>query len=290
MGFPLSRRVARRFVAGETLDEVVAVIQRLNQRGLLATFDLLGENVTSADAARAAANDYIRILDAIEQLQLQSNVSLKLTQMGIDLDEAICLDNVRHVLTHAQQYGNFVRIDMEGSVYVQRTLNAYFKLRAEGFANVGVVIQSYLYRSADDIRTLAACGARVRVVKGAYSEPPELAFPKKADADANFRMLVQALWMPDAMDKGAIAALATHDENIIAWAKDEAARRGIRKDQFEFQMLYGIRRERQTQLASEGYRFRVYVPYGTQWYPYFMRRLAERPANIIFVLRNLFEA
>ena len=178
---------------------------------------------------------------------------------------------------------------MEGSAYTQRTLDAYFALRDEGFENVGVVIQAYLYRSADDMRSLAARGARVRICKGAYDEPADIAFPNKADVDANYRALVEIMWAKPALDKGAIAALATHDENIIRWAKQESAKRSLNPSQFEFQMLYGIRRERQARLAKEGYQFRVYVPYGTQWYPYLMRRLAERPANVLFLLRNLFE-
>ncbi len=289
MAFPLSRRFARRFVAGEQLEEAITVIRRLNQQGLLATFDLLGEHVHTADEARPAADGYIRILDAIEHHALRSNISLKLTQMGLDIGEALCLTNLKRILEHARRYHNFVRIDMEGSNYTQRTLDVYYRLRGAGFDNVGVVIQSYLYRSADDVQKLAECGARVRICKGAYSEPPTIAFPKKSDVDANYRRLVELMWSEQARAKGAVAALATHDENIIQWAKAEAKRRGIAKVQFEFQMLYGIRRERQLQLAAEGYRFRVYVPYGTQWYPYFMRRLAERPANVIFLLKNLFQ-
>ncbi|MCA1552861.1 MAG: proline dehydrogenase family protein, partial [Chloroflexi bacterium] len=290
MGFPLSRRFARRFVAGETLDEGIAAVKRLNGRGLLATFDHLGENVHSADEAQTAAEDYIQILDAIEKNRLRANVSLKLTQMGLDVDPQLCLDNVARIVAHARECRNFVRIDMEGSAYTQRTLDVYYHLRDEGFDNVGVVIQSYLYRSTDDVRALASLGARIRICKGAYGEPPTIAFAKKSDVDATYRKLVELMWTPDAIAKGAIAALATHDESIIQWAKAEAMKRGVTKDQFEFQMLYGIRRERQVRLVKEGYRFRVYVPYGTQWYPYFMRRLAERPANLFFLLRNLFQA
>ena len=289
IGFPLARRVSRRFVAGERLDEAVAVIRRLNQRGLLATFDHLGENLRSAAEAREAAGEYIRMLDVIEREQLQSNISLKLTHMGLDLGADICLENLRRILLHARQSGIFVRIDMEGSAYTQRTLDTYDLLRREGFKNIGVVIQAYLYRSEGDVRRLAAEGARIRICKGAYKEPAEIAFPHKRDVDDNYKKLASIMWEPEALAYGAIAALATHDENIIRWAIDETNRRGIRKDQFEFQMLYGIRRERQEQLARAGYRFRVYVPYGAQWYPYFMRRLAERPANAFFLLRSLFE-
>ena len=289
IGFPLARRVSRRFVAGERLDEAVAAIRRLNQRGLLATFDHLGENVRSAAEAREAVGEYIRMLDAIEQEKLPSNVSLKLTHMGLDLEADICLENLRRILFHARQSGIFVRIDMEGSPYTQRTLDAYDLLRREGFDNIGVVIQAYLYRSEGDVRRLAAQGARIRICKGAYREPAEIAFPQKHAVDENYKKLAAIMWEPEALATGAVAALATHDENVIQWAIDETNRRGIRKDQFEFQMLYGIRRERQDQLARAGYRFRVYVPYGAQWYPYFMRRLAERPANALFLLRSLFE-
>jgi proline dehydrogenase len=289
MGFPLSRRFARRFVAGEHLSEAVAVIQRLNRQNILATFDQLGENVTNATMANAAADGYIQMLDAIEQHQLRSNVSLKLTQMGLDIDGELCVQNLRRILTRARPYNNFIRIDMEGSPYTQRTLDVYQQLRSEGFANVGVVLQSYLYRSADDAQKLASCGANIRLCKGAYDEPATLAFPQKADVDANYRKLAEIFWGSEARTTGAHIALATHDEAIIQWAKVEAAKRNLPKDQVEFQMLYGVRRERQLRLAAEGYRVRVYVPYGTQWYPYFMRRLAERPANLIFLLRNLFD-
>jgi proline dehydrogenase len=289
MDFPWSRRFARRFVAGEQLSEAVTVIQHLNRQNILATFDQLGENVTHATMANAAADGYLQMLDAIKQHQLRSNVSLKLTQMGLDIDGELCAQNLRRILTHACQYNNFIRIDMEGSSYTQRTLDIYQQLRSEGFANVGVVIQSYLYRSLDDARQLAACGANVRLCKGAYDEPATVAFPQKADVDANYRKLAEIFWSAEARAKGAHAALATHDEAIIQWAKAETAKRDIPKEQVEFQMLYGVRRERQTQLAAEGYRMRVYVPYGPQWYPYFMRRLAERPANLIFLLRNLFD-
>jgi proline dehydrogenase len=289
IGFPPSRRVSRRFVAGERLEEAVAAIQRLNKRGLLATFDHLGENVGSAAEARGGADEYIRMLDSIEHEPLQSNVSLKLTHMGLDLGTDICLENLRRILACARQAGIFVRIDMEGSPHTQRTLDAYDTMRAEGFDNTGVVIQAYLYRSAEDVRRLAAQGENIRICKGAYQEPGEIAFPHKRDVDENFRKLAACMWEPEAIAKGAIAALATHDENIIQWAIDESAKRGVRKDQFEFQMLYGIRRARQQQLADAGYHVRVYVPYGGQWYPYFMRRLAERPANVIFLIRSLFE-
>jgi len=289
IGFPLSRRVSRRWIAGETLNEAVAAIQRLNAKGLSATFDHLGENVKSAAEARSAADDYIGMLDAIAEHTLRSNVSLKPTHMGMDFGHDVARDNIRRVAEYAKRSGNFVRIDMEGSPYTQRTLDLYRALRDGGIDNVGLVIQSYLFRSEADIAALAALGARVRLCKGAYNEAANIAFPRKDDVDENYTKLASAFWTPEARAAGAHLALATHDERIIAWAIAEAERRGIAKDRFEFQMLYGIRRERQEQLARAGYTVRVYVPFGTQWYPYFMRRLAERPANVIFLTRSLFE-
>ena len=289
IGFALSRRVARRWVAGETLDEALNAIRRLNAKGLCATFDHLGENARSAEEAKSAGDVYLTLLDAIERHRLDSNISLKPTHMGLDFGDDVCAANLRRVLEHARRSGNFLRMDMEGSAYTERTLSIYRGLRRDGFDNVGVVIQAYLYRSAEDVRALAATGARIRLCKGAYNEPAEIAYPRKADVDENFRRLAGLMWTPEARAAGAHAALATHDEKIIRWAMTEAERLGIAQGEFEFQMLYGFRRERQAELARAGYRVRVYVPYGEQWYPYFMRRLAERPANVIFLARSLFE-
>jgi proline dehydrogenase len=287
VNFPLSRRVSRRFVAGESLDEAIAVVKKLNAQGLLVTFDHLGESVTSEREAREAKDDYLRALDAIATNQVQSQVSVKLTQMGLGLSADVCLDNLRQILGKAKQSGTFVTIDMEDSKHTQTTLNIFKTLREE-FDNVGIVIQSYLYRSEADIIALRALGANVRLCKGAYKEPAEVAFPEKTDVDANYRKLTQVFLQANGKANGAYLDLATHDEKLIAWAKEFAATNHIARDRFEFQMLYGIRADLQRQLAHEGYTMRVYVPYGTHWYPYFMRRLAERPANVIFLVSNLF--
>lgn len=288
VGFPLSRRVTRRFVAGETLDDAVRAVKKLNSEGLLATLDHLGESVVNADDARRAKDDYLVALDAIQQNNLQSHVSVKLTHMGLDIDPALCLDNMRQIVAKAHAIGTNARIDMEDSAHTQSTLNIFKTLREE-FDNVGVVIQAYLFRSEADMRELYAMGARVRLCKGAYKEPPTIAFPDKKDTDANFLKLAEIFLGGDGNYTGAHLALATHDAKIIAWAKQYIKEHHVPYDRFEFQMLYGIRTDLQKQLAKEGYTMRVYVPYGSQWYPYFMRRLAERPANVIFLVSNLFK-
>lgn len=287
-GLPPARRFARRFVAGETLDDAIAVIRAENRAGLLATLDYLGENVTNPAAARAYADEYITILDRIQREQVKSNVSLKLTGLGLDLSTDLALDNVRQVVSTAQRHGNFVRIDMESSDYTDRTLAIYHRLRDEGFDNVGVVIQAYLYRSEADVRALIERrGVNIRLCKGAYDEPPHLAFPQKADTDANFIHLMQLLLSPEARERETYAAIATHDDAMIKATQAYAAEQGLDRQSYEFQMLYGIRTSAQLALARAGYKMRVYVPYGSHWYPYFMRRLAERPANVLFLLKNL---
>ncbi|MCI2429769.1 proline dehydrogenase family protein [Candidatus Acetothermia bacterium] len=285
--YRFAQRAARRFIAGERLSEAIAVVRELNREKILATIDHLGENTTSESAARAAAEEYIVALDAIAQSKIQSEVSLKLTQMGLDLAPTLCLENMRRILERAQRYQNFVCIDMESSAYTDRTLDLYEALRCEGFENVGVVIQSYLKRSERDIDRLIERGIKVRLCKGAYQEPPSIAFAHKRDVDANYLKLLEMLFSPRAQENGVYMAIATHDEKIIRWAIDYVQRHKISKDRFEFQMLYGIRRDLQLKLAQEGYRVRVYVSYGTHWYPYFMRRLAERPANLLFLVKNL---
>ncbi|MBI5652994.1 MAG: proline dehydrogenase family protein [Chloroflexi bacterium] len=287
VNFPLARRVARRFVAGETLAEAIAVVKKLNAQGLLVTFDQLGESVTTESEAREAKDGYLRALDAIATNQVQSQVSVKLTQMGLDLSADLCLDNLRQILGKAKPGGTFVTLDMEDAKHTQTTLNIFKTLREE-FENVGIVIQSYLYRSEADIIALRALGANVRLCKGAYKEPAEVAFPAKTDVDANYRKLTQVFLQANGKANGAYLDLATHDEKIIAWAKEYTTTNQVSRDRFEFQMLYGIRADLQRRLAREGYTMRVYVPYGTHWYPYFMRRLAERPANVIFLVSNLF--
>lgn len=279
----MARRFALRFVAGETLDQAAKAIAALNKKGIMATFDHLGENVSTADEAIASADAYIQVLDKIEATGIRSNVSLKLTQMGLDVDEELCFRNVARICERAKALDNFVRIDMESSAYTDRTLDLFRRLWHEsGYRNVGVVLQAYLYRTEEDVREMNSLGARVRLCKGAYNEPAEVAFPKKADVDANYAKLTRLL-----LTEGNYPGLATHDNRLISYAKRFAASRGIEPAKYEFQMLYGIRRELQDELAQQGYNMRVYVPYGHEWYPYFMRRLAERPANVMFILSNL---
>ncbi|MEW6567904.1 MAG: proline dehydrogenase family protein [Chloroflexota bacterium] len=294
----VARRVASRFVAGDLLDQALSAVQALNARGLYATLDHLGENVTNADEARRAVEDYLVLMDRICQAGIQSNASLKLTQLGLGVDFDLCLDNMRRLLHKAAECGLFVRIDMEDSPAVDRTLRIYHTLKAEGLVNTGVVIQAYLYRSEQDVKDLLAEGARIRLCKGAYKEPPEVAYPRKADVNANYDRLA-ALMIDAALATGGAAgsedghypprtAVATHDSRRIQFAKDYAARVGLPQHALEFQMLYGIRSDLQLSLAREGYPVRVYVPYGTEWYPYTMRRLAERPANVWFFVSNFF--
>jgi proline dehydrogenase len=279
----MARRFALRFVAGETLDQATKAIMALNSKGIMATFDHLGENVNTADEATASADAYIQVLNKIEKTKIKSNVSLKLTQMGLDVDEELCFRNVSRICERAKELGNFVRLDMESSAYTDRTLDMFRKLWHEsGYRNVGVVLQAYLYRTEEDIREMNSLGARVRLCKGAYNEASDVAFPKKADVDANYAKLAALL-----LKEGTYPGIATHDTRLIAYTRRYAAKRGIDNSRFEFQMLYGIRRELQLELAQQGYNMRVYVPYGHEWYPYFMRRLAERPANMMFVLSNL---
>jgi len=273
---------ARRFIAGEAIEEAVECVKDLPGKGLLLTLDYLGESVSSAAAASAAAADYVQIIDAIVKSGVERNISLKLTQLGLDVDRATAVDNMRRILEPADANGFFVRIDMENSPYTDATLDILDTLWRQGHHNVGTVIQSYLKRSADDIRRLNALGARVRLVKGAYKEPKNVAYQKKSEVDAGFIELMRLL-----LDEGSYPAIATHDTNMIDATKAYARSKGYANDRFEFQMLYGIRRDLQTALVKEGYRVRVYVPFGKQWYPYFMRRLGERPANVAFVLKGI---
>jgi proline dehydrogenase len=278
----VSRRVAQRFVAGETLDDAIAAARALNAAGFPVSLDLLGENVLDRDGAVRAAETYVAMFDRIAAEKLDGNISLKLTQLGLDLDAGLCEASLLRIADSAAGRRNFVRVDMEGSPYTQRTVDLVRRVRARTDA-VGTVIQSYLFRSEKDVRDLIAAGCRVRLVKGAYKEPAEIAFPAKADVDANFVSLMKIL-----LPSGIYHAIATHDPRMISATKEFAAANGIAKDKFEFQMLYGIRTDLQRGLLKEGYRVRVYIPFGTDWYPYFMRRLAERPANLTFFMRNLF--
>ncbi len=276
-----ARRMAMRFVAGETLDDAVRAARAVNQAGMTATMDLLGENVASEADARRACASYQAIFDRIASEQLNSNVSLKLTQLGLGLDESLCQSLVEAIVARASSYGNFVRIDMEGSRYTESTIALVKRVRAK-FDCVGAVVQSYLYRSERDVRDLLAAGCSIRLVKGAYNEPPSLAFPKKSDVDGNFIALLHLL-----LASQPYHAVATHDPRMIAVAVRFADEHDLAKDRFEFQMLYGIRPDLQRRLLRRGYRVRVYIPFGRDWFPYFMRRLAERPANLLFFLRNL---
>ena len=277
----LSRRVSKRFVAGETLDEAIAAAHAVNRAGPSVSLDLLGENVSDEAGARRAAEGHLAMFDRIAREKLDANVSLKLTQLGLDLSESLCQDLLENIVEHAMSQGNFVRIDMEGSAYTQRTVEIAKRARAK-YAGVGTVMQSYLYRAEKDVRDLLAAGCRLRLCKGAYKEPPEIAFPKKKDVDANYVKLMKLL-----LPSGIYHGIATHDPAMIQATKDFAREKNIGRDAFEFQMLYGIRTDLQQRLVREGYRLRVYIPFGTDWFPYFMRRLAERPANLLFFARSL---
>ncbi len=283
----IGRRVSTRFVAGTQIEDVLRATQLINRNGATVSIDNLGENVTNAEEARSSAHVYHRLLDEISSRGLQANISLKLTHMGLDVDESLAHELVSELVARAAALKSFVRVDMEGSPYTQRTLDFVHQLhRIPGNQGaVGTVIQSYLYRSEKDVNDLLAAGIRIRLCKGAYKEPPEIAFQKKSDVDANYIKLMKTL-----MTSGIYHGLATHDERIINEAKAFARRQNISPDAFEFQMLHGIRRDLQQQLVREGWRIRIYIPFGSEWYPYFMRRLAERPANVFFILRNLFRA
>lgn len=275
-----TRGVSRRFVAGEALDEAVQATRVLNQRNIQVALDLLGENVTSEQEALAATDNYIAALETIKHNGIDANISIKLTALGLDISQEQCEQNVRAILTQAKQYGIFVCIDMEASDYTERTVDIALRMRQE-FEQVGTVIQSYLYRSREDVRQLIEQGVRVRLVKGAYKEPSHLAFQNKSDVDRNYVELMMML-----LARGNFPAIASHDEAIIDAACKFIREHGISKSTFEFQMLYGIRRDLQEKLVRQGYNVRVYVPYGSQWYPYLMRRMAERPANLMFVVSN----
>ena len=281
----ITRRASRRFVAGDTVEETIEVIRQLNRRGILATLDHLGEDVHTEADARQARDDYVYALELIRASGAAAHVSIKLTQFGLDVSGELCRELVSSVAEKAAQVGAFVRIDMEGSPHTDRTLAVYRDVRQQ-HSNVGIVLQAYLYRTENDVKQLVDESiATIRLCKGAYQEPLTLAFPRKADVDANMVKLMQYLISAP----GAYLAMATHDEKLIDATKRWATQANVSKDAFEFQMLYGIRRDLHQQLAAEGYRMRVYVPYGNEWYPYFMRRLAERPANVWFVLSNFFK-
>jgi proline dehydrogenase len=280
---PLARRFSSRFVAGETLDAAVSAVRELNGRGISASLDVLGESVTSVEEARSSAALVVETQERIAAEKLDCNVSIKLTQMGLDLDRGLCLENVGRILERGRALGMFVRIDMESSAHTQRTLDLFERelLPAHG-DRVGIVVQSYLRRTAADVDRLIGARARVRLCKGAYDEPAAVAFPAKSDVNRSYAELMERL-----LERGNHPAIATHDPTLIAQARRFVAAKGIGPERFEFQMLYGVRRDLQEELQRAGFRVRVYVPYGTHWYPYFMRRLAERPANFAFILGSV---
>lgn len=273
--------LARRFVAGETAEEALEVIRGLNRQGLKATLDLLGEDTASEGQAETATREVSQLFELIHQAKLDCNISVKPTQLGLNLDPVMARHNVEMVMDAAAAHGNFVRLDMEGSAYTQKTLDLFHSVFPKR-RNVGVVIQAYLRRSEGDVAELCRKGARVRLCKGAYKEPPDLAFPDKAEVNANFDLLTAML-----LEKGEYPAIATHDDARIQAAQDAAKRLGRAKETYEFQMLYGLRARRWTELVKEGHNVRIYVPYGTHWMPYYYRRLRERKENVLFVLRNL---
>ncbi len=297
-GWKFAWRAASRFVAGNTIEDAINAVRELNANGTNATLDHLGENTSTRAEAVKAADDIIELLDQINASGVRANVSVKLTQIGLALDESLCAQNLERILTRAGKYKNFVRIDMEDTPYTDQTLRMYREMRGKGFRNTGVVVQSYLYRTEKDTREFLDAGACFRLVKGAYKEPPELAFPKKADVDANFDLLTQimidaakAAGSPTVSADGRIPpipAIASHDPKRLDFARTYAEKVGLPKQALEFQMLFGIRRDLQEQCVKAGYPVRIYVPYGAHWYPYVIRRLAERPANVWFFISNFF--
>ena len=273
---------ARRFIAGETVEEGIETSRRVQAEGLHLTLDYLGESVRTAEEVDAATRAYVRLLDVIVAAGIERNISLKLTQLGASIDRATCVDNLRRILEPAGRHGFFVRIDMENSPWTQMTLDIFETLWQQEYRNVGVALQAALLRTDRDVQRMNELGARVRLVKGAYKEPETAAYQRKADVDTAFLRLMRSL-----LDEGTYPAIATHDPAMIDGTRAYAARHGIGKDRFEFQMLYGIRRDLQAELSAEGYGVRLYIPFGSEWFPYFMRRLGERPANLGFVMRGI---
>ena len=281
-GMATPESFARRFIAGETVEEAIHDARVLQSRGMLLTLDYLGESVRTTDEATAATREYVRLIDVIVASGIERNISLKLTQLGVDVDRATCVDNLRRILDPAGRHGFFVRIDMENSPYTDVTMEVFETLWQQEHRNIGVALQAALHRTEKDVRRMIELGARVRLVKGAYKEPPAVAIQPKAEVDTAFIRLMKLL-----LDEGTYPAIATHDEALIATTCEYAAARNVTRDRFEFQMLYGIRRDLQARLVADGHRMRIYLPFGRQWFPYFMRRLGERPANVGFVLRAL---
>jgi proline dehydrogenase len=274
---------ARRFIAGETADEAIEAARAIQASGMLLTLDQLGESITTLTEAAAATQVYLTLIEKIRAAGIDRNISIKPTQLGLDIDAAVCVDNVKRILDVAKSHDFFVRIDMENTPYIQKTLDMFSSVWSQGYRNTGVVLQSAVFRAEEDAKAVSKMGARVRLVKGAYKEPSAVAYQAKADVDAAYVRIMKYL-----MTDGHYPAIATHDPKMIDATKAFAAEKGIPKDRYEFQMLFGIRRDLQTALVAGGYRMRVYVPFGKQWFPYFMRRLGERPANVGFVLKGIF--
>jgi proline dehydrogenase len=283
-GMATPRSFARRFIAGEHVADAISAARALQAKGLLLTLDYLGESVTTIEQATAATREYTHLMDDIVAADIERNVSVKLTQLGLAIDRATCVDNMRRILEPARQHGFFVRIDMENSPYTDVTLEVFETLWNLEYRNIGVVLQSYLFRTERDLRRMNELGARVRLVKGAYREPAPVAYQQKSDVDAAYLRQMRLL-----LDHGAYPAFATHDVALLNEIKSYATERGITRDRYEFQMLYGVRRDLQISFVTDGYRMRIYVPFGKEWFPYFMRRLGERPANVLFVLRAMLK-
>jgi proline dehydrogenase len=277
-----TRGMSHRFVAGEELQEAISAARVCNDQGMLVSLDYLGENVATAADAQRARDAYLEVFDRIAAEKLNANVSCKLTQLGLDMSAEFCEGQVLSIVERAAAYNNFLRVDMEGSVYTERTVDVVKRVRTQSTA-IGTVIQAYLYRSEQDVQDLLGYGCRMRLCKGAYKEPPEVAFPRKQDVDANYVKLMQML-----LPSGVYHGIATHDPKMIGATIRCAAEKQVLKSDFEFQMLYGVRTDLQRRLVRDGYRVRIYIPYGRDWFPYFMRRLAERPANLAFFARNFF--
>jgi len=297
-GWKFAWRTASRFVAGNTIEDAIKVVSDLNAKGINATLDHLGESTSTREEAIKAADDVIELLEKIGKSNLRANVSVKLTQIGLALDERLCENNLERILICARKNENFVRIDMEDTPFTEQTLHLFREVKEKGYEKCGIVVQAYLYRTEKDVRELLVNGTRFRLVKGAYKEPAEMAFPKKADVNANFDLITQIMIegaknfrTPTLSGDGRIPpipAIGSHDPKRLEFAKACAEKAGVPKQALEFQMLYGIRRDLQEEYVAEGYPVRIYVPYGTHWYPYFMRRLAERPANFWFFISNFF--
>ncbi|MGG3283381.1 proline dehydrogenase family protein [Paenibacillus solani] len=278
------RRLAGRFIAGDTLDEALDEIERLNEKGILVTLDHLGEGIRTLDEAAGYREEYLRLVEGISKRGVESHISLKPTQMGMVLDREQAYENIKQVVRRAKEHRNFVRLDMEDSPYTQATIDMALRLHKEGLTNVGTVLQAYLFRTEEDAKHLIKAGVHLRLVKGAYKEPANIAFQQKREVVNNYKKLIKLHF-----DQGVYVAIASHDDHIIDWVKVFAEQSCIDKQDYEFQMLYGLRMNDQAALAQDGYRIRCYMPYGTMWYPYFTRRLAEKPANLMMVLKNMFK-